>query len=143
MQAFGLAQNTQTNATRKILYRAEELYPQAYWVYNSANFTNLQSVYFNTHAQLVGTESRENTTAPLQLFPNPTATQQFKIVPSKAEPMTLTLTDIMGKTVLTLHLAVSTTAIEIPLPQLQTGIYSVQVGYETSHTTESSQLIVE
>ncbi len=144
LQAFGLAQNQKSNSTRRLFLRAGEIYPQMLFHYNSTDFTSQSGFSCNQHGQTVATEQYRNATASLQVFPSPNTGEQFQIIPSKQEPMRLTVTDISGSTVADFHLNASSSAIQIPLTQmLPKGIYVINVEYLTSKTGEQSKLVVQ
>jgi hypothetical protein len=146
LQAFGLAQNQKTENTRRLFWCSNEIFPQMQFVYGSNNFTNPTSFTWNLHGQqAVATENRNDAnSATLQVFPNPSTGEQFEIVPSKQEPMRLTVTNIAGSVVAEFNLAASSNAIQIPLTQiLPKGVYIVNVAYTTSKTREQTKLIVQ
>ncbi|MEY4926054.1 MAG: hypothetical protein RI894_490 [Bacteroidota bacterium] len=145
LQAFGLVQNQKTYNTRRVFYRAGELYPAIQILYGSNNFTNQTGFTANQNGQLaVATEQIEAKTTLLEVFPNPATAQEFHIKPSKQEPMNLTITNITGSVVAQFQLSASDSPIEIPLSQLlPKGVYVLNLQYTTSKTSESTKVVVE
>ena len=146
LQAFGLSQNQKTYGTRRLFWRANEIFPQIQFVYGSANFTNPTGFTWNLHGQqAVATESRNDANrSSLYVFPNPSTGEQFQIVPSKQEPMRLTVTNIAGSVVAEFQLGASSNTVEIPLTQmLPKGLYVVNVEYTVSKTREQTKLVVQ
>jgi hypothetical protein len=144
MQAFGLVQGKQTLTSRKVFWRAKELYPTAIFRYNGSNFTNYFDFIANQHGNLVGINDFEFTDmSALTLSPNPTSDNRFQFTPTKAEPMIVTISDISGKILLTTSLAASNAAIQIELPNaMPTGLCLVRVDYQTSKTSVLGKLVV-
>ena len=145
LQAFGLAQNTIYEISRKTFWRAGELFPAFSITYSDKNFGVYSEYSVNRSGMVVSTENRsQNVAQVLQVFPNPSSTGQTFIVPTKNEAMQVMVTDITGKIVLSTSLAANDSPVQIPLPDhLAKGIYALRVTYLSSQTTESNKLIID
>jgi hypothetical protein len=143
LQAFGLVQAKQSLATRKLFWRTKELYPEALFSFGGANFNTFNFFSANQHSGIVGTNDFvfNNMTS---VAPNPTTNHRFHFMPSRAEPMTLTVTDISGRIILTTALEASTGEVQIELPYAtKLGLCVVRIDYQTSKTSEHCKLMVQ
>jgi hypothetical protein len=143
MQAFGLVQGKQTLTSRKVFWRAKELYPTAIFRYSSNNFTKYLDFIANQHGSIVGVNDFIFNDLSLQIIPNPTSNNRFQFTPNNAEPMLVTISDISGKILMTTSLEASNDVIQIELPNaMPTGLCLVRVDYQTSKTSVYGKLVV-
>lgn len=145
LQAFGLAQNQKMENTRRLFWRSNEIFPQLQFIYSSNNFTNPTGFTWNLHGQqAVATETRTDANTILHAFPNPSTGEQLQIVPSKQEPMHLSITNIVGSVVAEFNLPAGNSTLTIPLTQIRSkGVYIINVEYTTTKTHEQTKLIVQ
>lgn len=94
LQAFGLVQGKETIATRKIFWRSKELYPAAFFRYNSGNFTNFVSFSANQHENLVSAKD-DIAQSKINIYPNP-SNGIFNI--KGVENATIQVCNMMGQT---------------------------------------------
>jgi hypothetical protein len=139
LQAFSLVQGKQSDFSRILFWRAKELYPTAIFRYNSSNLTNFTNFAVNLHGGTVGVFNN----LALQIAPNPTTDNRFRFTPNKSEPMTLTISDVSGKIIISSDLEASSDVVNVALPaSTQSGMYIIRVDYNISKTSDVGKLMV-
>jgi hypothetical protein len=97
----------------------------------------------NLHGNTVGVNDFIFNNLALQIVPNPTTDNRFRFTPNTSEPMTLTISDVSGKIIMSSDLEASSDAVNVVLPaSVPTGMCIVRVDYNISKTSAVGKLMV-
>ncbi len=118
----------------------ESNYYSALVTYENGCSIRTRTVYFNVPIVVVGEE--EEVIKSLRIYPNPSANGIFQIdLGQSTEPITLTLTDQLGRTLETIALPLNTNSYQLDLSKYASALYTLQFKSEKGIVTR--KIVIE
>jgi uncharacterized delta-60 repeat protein len=133
--------NNDSDVAQNIIYKTNSVYVTGSSFGANNNQSDFTTIKYD--ATLLNVDSQVATSSVIKVYPNPakdTITIDFSELNSN-ESITINIVDVLGKTIATFENAAET-SVNINLPNLQKGMYFVQL-FQGSNQLETKKIIIE